>query len=420
MGRTLTPIEHAPVGEAVPASLPGALAGTGLAVPVLRAPAPSVAPPPASGNPVEPPAVPSPSSRTLPAAGAPRKPRYEEFSLSDLAAIRNVLRSGSVIDWHHLYFSEREEVDRLLRVNELDPQSETDMARLEDLREQAVEYCERHLGFHIPPEVEDGIPARDLFLVASQKGKRRAYACVVLKVMHVLHHLAGRELLTKLPVSGDQIFHLVEDKVMRTVEELRAAGCGIAEFQWSRKHSDSLITKLLAKRETIAADVYDQLRFRMITTSQDQILFVLRELTQRLVPFNYVIPGQSMNNVLDFRGALESSPALTRFLPELQELAAVAADKKAPVQNEFSGPGYRVINFVADLPVRIDKFLCRTPEDPLFAEHGTVVFVLTEFQIVDARTAEANELGENSHERYKERQALRVKARLMHGLKDEP
>jgi len=49
-----------------------------------------------------------------------------------------------------------------------------------------------------------------------------------------------------------------------------------------------------------------------------------------------------------------------------------------------------------------------------------VVFVLTEFQIVDARTAEANELGENSHERYKERQALRVKARLMHGLKDEP
>jgi len=363
--------------------------------------------------------VPGPS-RSLPAAGAPRKPRYEEFSLSDLAAIRNVLRSGSVIDWHHLYFTEREEVDRLLRVNELDPQSEVDMARLEDLREQTVEYCERHLGFNIPPEVEDGIPARDLFLVASQKGKRRAYACVVLKVMHVLHHLAGRELLTKLPVSGDQIFHLVEDKVMRTVEELRAAGCGIAEFQWSRKHSDSLITKLLAKRETIAADVYDQLRFRMITTSQDQILFVLRELTQRLVPFNYVIPGQSLNNVLDFRGALESSPALTRFLPELQELAAVAADKKVPVQNEFSGPGYRVINFVADLPVRIDKFLCRTPEDPLFAEHGTVVFVLTEFQLVDARTAEANELGENSHERYKERQALRVKARLMHGLKDEP
>jgi uncharacterized protein (TIGR04552 family) len=352
---------------------------------------------------------------------AVRRPRHEDFSLADLAAIRNLLRSGSVIDWHHPYFVDRDEVDRFLRVNELDPRSETDMARLEDLREQAVEYCERHLGLNIPVEVEDGIPARDLLLVASQKGqgKRRTYACVVLKVMHVLHHLAGRELLTKLPVSGDQIFHLVEDKVMRTVEEIRAAGCGIAEFQWSRKHSDSLITKLLAKRETIAADVYDQLRFRMITTSEDQILFLLREITQRLIPFNYVIPGQSVNDVLNFRQALESSPPLARFLPDLQDLAAVAADKKTPVQNEFSGPGYRVINFVADLPVRIDNFLCRRPDDPLFAEHGSVVFVLTEFQIVDARTAAINEQGENSHERYKERQAARVKARLLHGIKDE-
>jgi len=348
-----------------------------------------------------------------------RRPRHEDFTLCDLAAIRNVLRSGSVIDWHRLYFIDRDEVDRFLRVNEFDPSSKTEMARLEDLREQAVEYCERHLGFNIPTEVAEGVPARDLLLVASQKGKRRAYACIVLKVMHVLHHLAGRELLNQLPVSGDQIFHLVEEKVLRTVEEIKAAGCGIAEFQWSRKHADSLITKLLAKRETIAADVYDQLRFRMITTSEDQILLVLREITQRLVPFNYVIPGQSVNDVLDFRRVLESSAALAKFLPDLQELAAVAGDKKPPVQNEFSGPGYRVINFVADLPVRIDKFLCRRPDDPLFAENGAIVFVLTEFQIVDARTADQNESGENSHERYKQRQAARVKARLMHGLKDD-
>jgi uncharacterized protein (TIGR04552 family) len=55
----------------------------------------------------------------------------------------------------------------------------------------------------------------------------------------------------------------------------------------------------------------------------------------------------------------------------------------------------------------------------MFSEHGTIVFVLTEFQIVDARTAENNESGENSHDNYKERQAVRVKARLMHGMKDE-
>ena len=348
-----------------------------------------------------------------------RKVRYEDFTLADLTGIRNLLRGGSVIDWHRLHFTERDEVDRFLRVNELDPADVDDLRRLADLRELAVEYLERHLNFHIPEELGSRIPPRDLLLVASQKGKRRAYACIILKVMHVLHHLAGRELLTKLPVSGDQLFHLVEDKVLRTVEEIKAVGCQVVEFEWSRKPTDSLITKLLAKKESIAADVYDNLRFRMITNSEDQLVFVMRELVQRLVPFNYVIPGQSVNDIIKIRDTLALSPALQRFLPEITDLAAVAADKKPAVQNEFSGPGYRVINFVADLPVRIDKYLCRTPDDPLFAENGTVVFVLTEFQIIDARTAEGNERGDNSHDKYKERQFARVKARLMHGMKDE-
>ena len=123
---------------------------------------------------------------------------------------------------------------------------------------------------------------------------------------------------------------------------------------------------------------------------------------------------------------LDGTTNFSRGLPYFSSSIALAHKGKVvlgvvalPLQNEFSGPGYRVINFVADLPVRIDKFLCRTSDDPLFVENGAVVFVLTEFQIVDARTADQNESGENSHERYKERQAARVKARLMHGLKDE-
>jgi len=364
---------------------------------------------------------PLPAGDPPPAAGPAgvTKARFERFSLGDLAGIRNLLRGGSVIDWHRLYFTDRAEVDRFLRVNEFDPDSAGDMERLAALREQAVEYLERHLGFRIPDEVADGIPARDLLLVASQKGKRRTHACIVLKTMHVLHHLAGRELLTRLPVSADQIFHLVEDKVLHTVEEMKTAGCAVVEFEWSRKNADSLITKLLAKRETIAADVYDKLRFRTITSSEEELLFVLREITQRLVPFNYVIPGQSVNDIIDLRRSIEGTPTLRHFLPDLLDLSEVAADKRAPLQNEFSGPSFRMINFVADLPVRLDKFLCRPPGDPLFADGGAVVFVLTEFQIVDARTADANERGENSHDRYKERQINRVRARLMHGMKDK-
>lgn len=356
-----------------------------------------------------------------PAGRAPAfsDPSFATFDLGDLAAIRNLLRGGSVIDWHRAYFETYDQVDRFLRVNEFDPARVEDINRLEDLRERAVDYLERHLGFRIPDELAESMPARDLFLVASTKGKRRAYACTILKVMHVLQHLEGRELLTRLPITVEQIFHLVEEKVLRTVEEMRSAGFSVVEFEWSRKNANSLLTKLMAKKETIAAHVYDKLRFRMITQTEDELMYVLKELVHRLVPFNYVIPGQSVNDIVELRSVIEGSPHLQRFLPDLVDLSQQAADKKPAVQNEFSGPGYRVINLVADLPVRIDTYLNKAPDDPEFEEAGPVVYVLTEFQIMDTRTAERNEQGENSHARYKERQANRVRARLIHGLKEQ-
>jgi uncharacterized protein (TIGR04552 family) len=359
------------------------------------------------------------SGRPGAAGGETGLARVSTFSSADVTGIRNLLRGGSVIDWHRLYFTDRREVDRFLRINEIDPANPDDIARLEDLREQAVEYLERYLGFRVAEDVAVRVPARDLLLVASQKGKRRTQACVVLKVMHVLHHLAGGELSTRLAVSADQIFQFVEDKVLRTVEEMKGAGCQIVEFEWSRKEQDSLITKLLAKRDNIAAHVYDKLRFRMITRTEEEIVFVLRELLQRLVPFNYVIPAESQNDIVDLQSFVAHDPTLRNHLADLLDLSNEAPDKRSPQTNEFSGPSYRVVNFVTDLPVRVDKHLGLSPDDPLFADTGNVVFVLTEFQIVDTRTSQANELGENSHERYKERQVMRVKARLMHGMQDD-
>jgi uncharacterized protein (TIGR04552 family) len=345
--------------------------------------------------------------------------RSAGFDLADLIAVRHLLRGGSVVDWHRLYFTDRNQVDRFLRLNEYDPASAEDMARLEDLRERAVEYLERHLAFRVSEDVAHRLPARDLLLVASQKGRRRTHACVVLKVMHVLNHLGGGELVVRLAVSPDQIFQHVEAKVLRTVEEMKSAGCQIVGFEWSRKEEDSLITKLLAKRDSIAAHVYDKLRFRMITRTEEEILYVLREMQQRLIPFSYVIPGESQNDIVDLQGFIEREPTLHGLLSDMLDVADLTGDKHGAMINEFSGPSYRVVNFVADLPVRIDKQLGLSPDDPLFNDTGPLVFVLTEFQIVDVRTAQANEQGENSHDRYKERQVLRVRDRLMHGMQED-
>lgn len=348
------------------------------------------------------------SDPTIPVPALPLK--IGDASLSDLEAIRLLLRGSSCIDWHRLSFTNRTEVDRFLRVNEFDPERPGDMDRLEQLREDAVEFLMRNFGYRIPDSVAGTLPVPDLFLLASLRGKRQVYACMVLKVMHVMHHLAGRELLFKLPIADDEVFGLVEAKVVKVVDELRAAGYPILEFAWSRKERDSVVTKLLAKKESIAANVFDKLRFRLTTRTAADLPAVLLELLHRLVPFNYVLPGETVNGIVHFRELVKGSPSLSRYAEALQEPLEQERAATATPANEFSGPTYRVINFVADLPVRIDEYLNQINDAD--DELGSVIFVLTEFQIIDAETAAANEQGENSHSNYKARQHQRVMARL--------
>jgi uncharacterized protein (TIGR04552 family) len=365
-----------------------------------------------------------------------------ELTLADTEAVRLLLRGESVIDWHRLSFADHAEVDRFLRLNEFNPESDDEMGRLEDLRADSVDYLSRAFAMAIPDEVAADLPARDLFLVAASHGPHQKWACVVLKVMHIIHHISGRAGLLKLPVSDEIIFREIELKVMQVVEQLRQAGAPLAEWEWSRKSRDSQITKLLAKRSTLAANIYDKLRFRLIVPTHQDLIPMLATLTRQLIPFNYIVPGESLNLLLDLeallRAQLQADPAEREHRAAEQAQAAAApsapaAASPAPAAaherrdtdqlaalgplNEFSGPNYRIINFVADLPLRIDRLLPRSEIPPDLAH---VIFVLTEFQIADKATALQNESGASSHEAYKARQHERVRMRLFRDKDDPP
>ncbi len=336
-----------------------------------------------------------------------RPPSAGELTLGDVEAVRLLLRGDSVIDWYHLGFVDHADVDRFLRLNEFDPESEDEIGRLEDLRGDAVDYLARAFAMAIPDEVAEDLPARDLFLVASSTGPHQKWACVVLKVMHIIHHIAGREGLLKMSVSDEIIFREIELKVVQVVEQLRAAGAPLAEFEWSRKPRDSQITKLMAKRSTLAANIYDKLRFRLIVPQREDLVPMLATLTRQLVPFNYIVPGESVNQLVDLRELIAQGRAPTSD--------GVHKRDELPF-NEFSGPEYKIVNFVADLPLRVDRLIPRA-EIPDDLSH--VVFVLTEFQVCDKATAIGNESGASSHDAYKQRQHERVRMRLFRD-KDDP
>jgi uncharacterized protein (TIGR04552 family) len=330
-----------------------------------------------------------------------------QLSLQDVHEIRVLLRGDSVIDWHRLGIIDPEGVRRLLAVNGIDADKPRDRERLEVLRAEAVRYIRETLGLRLDDHVASEISPLELPLLASGRGKYQRQSCTLLKVMHIIYHLDARELRMALPIPDSELFSLVEQSVATLFDELRTAGVPVEEFSWSRKSKDSLVTKLLVKRETSAARVFDRLRFRMVVRRADDLLPTLHVMLRQFIPFNYVVPDQTVNTLVDL-GPVE------RRLSRTRDFSVVPPTKKAPA-NEFSGSGYQILNFVADLPVRIDQL----PNVPEVADghRGAVVFVLAEFQIVDRGGARKNEQGDNSHAQYKHRQHQRVRERLLRDLK---
>jgi uncharacterized protein (TIGR04552 family) len=342
---------------------------------------------------------------------AERLTPLDEFTLADLESIRLILRGDSIIDWRRLDLAGDEQVREFLAAQELHADDASDRMRMEHVKAESIAYLRRQFDYPIPRPVERAsVP--ELLLLASGTGHRAMCACTILKCMHIIHHIDGRELLFVLPMSDQEVFHIVEEKVYRVIGGMLAGGFPIIEFVGGRKNKDSLITKLLSKQETIAAQIYDKLRFRVVTRTRDDIFPVLQYLTRRLFPFNYVVPGQSINSIFSFRSYAEKTP-LRPLVAQLQT-HGLAVDDYTPSDNLFSAQEYRIIHFVVDMPVRLPKrILDRAP--PSAAQLGNVIFVICEFQIVDRDTEAHNEIGEASHAKYKERQKKAVMRRLQLG-----
>ncbi len=339
------------------------------------------------------------------------------MGIRELEAIRLILRGGSVVDWRRLDYRKREEVDHFLRLNLFDLSDPRDERRMRTVLAQAVDYLRSAFGYRVAEPVAEPHDLRDLFLLASGAVEPRRYrriACVVLKCMHVVHHLEARELLFRTAVRESDLAERVNERVMAEARHMREAGFPIVEFHGNVKPRASLITKLLAKRETVAAQVFDRVRYRIVTERRDQIASVVWHLTETLFPFNYTVPGQTQNNLVKFRQIVGQHPRADELVARLQAPLELEATDRKPL-NEFSAKQYRVLSFVVDLPVRIDDFLPQT-DGPVAEDLGRVVFSLVEFQIIDADTARANEEGDCSHQRYKRRQIKNVLRRLSRGL----
>lgn len=341
---------------------------------------------------------------------AGRLKRLGDFSLMDLESVWLILNGQSIIDWHRINLPTVEEALGFVARFEIHPDEPDDRQRLEQIKSTAVRYLRRQFDFPIPKPLANA-PVEQILRVASGKGHRQLCACTILKAMHIINHVESRELRFSLPMSDQDVFRLVEERVYRLVGQMLAEGLPIIEFVGGQKRRAALYTKLLSKPSAHASAVYDKLRFRIVTRNRDDLLPVLLFLSEQLFPFNYVVPGESINTIIRFRSHCEHEPGLRALLPKLQ---IPAVNQFNLSHNQFSADSYRVIHFVVDLPVRVPPAtLAAVPES--MRALGPVIFGLCEFQLVDRESEDANEAGEASHASYKARQLDVVRRRLKVG-----
>lgn len=333
------------------------------------------------------------------------------ISLQDVESVRLMLAGGSVIDWQRLAFETVDQVDRFLGLLLIDTTDPDDRARLRYVYNESVSYLEEHLLLRFPGPLRDPPDVREVFLWASQYGgfrRTQILSCVVLKLMHVIHHLEAADLKFKTPMSEERFFELAQARILQQARQMQEDGLPVVSFYGSRKSRSSIITKLLAKKDTLAATIFDKLRFRIVVEKPEDLVPTLAWLKNHMFAWNYVIPGQSHNNLLD-PGRLEEWLA-----PTDQEKAQVLLDAPHLAEtgkNEFSGSTYRMINFIVDYPVKVPGVVAGTQSFEL----GKVVFVMVEYQLLDEETARLNEEGENAHSLYKDRQHEVVARRLKRG-----
>jgi uncharacterized protein (TIGR04552 family) len=337
-----------------------------------------------------------------------------DFAFHDAEALRLILRGGSVIDWHRLNFEREAQAETLVQNHELRLDLPSDQAFIRRSVSDSIGYLRRQFQLSIPKYLEEASLV-ELMMLASGKGHRQMLACTILKTLTITHHLNCRELLFRLPVSDRDLFHLVEEKVYRVVGAMLSGGFPITEFIGGRKNLDSTYTKLLSKGTSTASNLYDKLRFRIVAKTKEDLLPILLHLSEHLFPFNCVIAGESTNTLFHFPSYCLEVPHLADFVPRFQ---GVKDDINPNADNRFSAKSYRVMHYVANVPVRVpDHLMDLAP--PGSEALGPVVQVPCEFQMLDADTDATNEVGEASHDAYKQRQRDAVFRRLRLGARPE-
>lgn len=350
-----------------------------------------------------------------------------------------VILGKSSIDLSSMPTKNPDEARALLLQCGYDLSDPVDASEITMLFQEAVDFIETRfltneihwegLGENYAPAVEvpaylkDNLDIIQLIMTAATSDNTdRYWACAILKVMLTLSHIHNMPVQQYANQASDAIVSNFK-KVLTVDREgkhvLQGAGdreLTLYGFETKiQKARDSMLIKLLGKKESIAEDVWDLVGVRLITnTPQEAIIAVdiLRE--QKVFTFPNIIPSRSRNTLLDYEDfklayqmAAENieTPMNAEdyyyWMNHIPVHPAVQEDFKA---NNASLPSYRAIHITC-------RYQLRLPSVENFKT--TRIAFPYEIQILDRESYLASKAGDSAHTLYKQNQLINARRRTL-------
>ncbi|RZA09552.1 MAG: TIGR04552 family protein [Proteobacteria bacterium] len=356
--------------------------------------------------------------------------------------------------------------------------------------ENPVENAEVYGNFHealrfirkyfLKPENPDGadleIPRRfmeltdmrQLFTWASDKSlehtNRARWACGTLRVMHAISHLDKDLRHDYFSEIQKQIFDRFYKEIHSEGDNLflgdpkNSDSVRLDKFHTKpRKSRDSVILKILHKKETLAEDVFDQIGLRFITHSRIDVVRVLKYLRDRYIVMAMNLrPSRSRNNLVDpllyrrswrevkhqvMRGELTDAHSVEQMLEGSLRGGYRLGQKEIGESNPISLESYQSIQFTCRQLIKyrnpayedvknlrthlqqnssdeeVHRLLDRLDLAQLAKEQR--FFYPYEVQIMDKQNFEEAESGQASHAVYKAAQVKKAMKRVLKQLLPE-
>ncbi len=382
-----------------------------------------------------------------------------------------MLRGRSVIDSHHgLPLRTLEVADEFLLRYGFNLENPVESAEVLGNFHEALRFIRKYFlkpdnsdgaDLEVPKAFQELTDVRLLFVWAADKGLEHAlrtrWSCAILRVMHAISHLDKDLRHDFFPEIQKQIFdrfyreiHSQDDKIY--LGDPKSSGAILLDkFQTKpRKTRDSVILKLLHKKETLAEDVFDQIGVRFITKTRVGVVRVLKYLRDRyIVMAMNVRPSRSRNNLIDpkqyrrawrelqqlaLRGEVHDKEGVRKLLEQSLTHGYSEAQSEIKEHNPFSSKEFHSIQFTCRQLIKYRspayeelkqlRALLKTKGDDeikslvdrldfgQFAKEQRFFYPF-EVQILDKENYERAESGDASHASYKAAQTKVAMKRVL-------